>query len=205
MKAGKYNSVTLQKARAKWKHFSLNGIKAYDRWREKAINLSIFFACLPMIKPHQMSGLSRYTLCYVGTRKKHLKPFISLALSAWVIGIKWQWKMGSDSAPSLPCCKFSLQEDLEVERRRAPLPKPPCNSFRVFPIAKEPEAQVQQGDKKSLCAFCGSWQKRLFQPAHPAAPRNLTRWSTSFPWQLRIALSQCHSSSSIPLNSAEKC
>lgn len=96
-KAGKYNSVTLQKARAKWKHFSLHGIKAYDRWREKAINLSIFFACLPMIKPHQMSGLSRYTLCYVGTRKKHLKPFISLALSAWVIGIKWQWKMGSDS------------------------------------------------------------------------------------------------------------
>lgn len=31
--------------------------KAYDRRREKVINLSIFFACLSTIKPHQMSGL----------------------------------------------------------------------------------------------------------------------------------------------------
>lgn len=80
--AGKDNSVTLQKARAKWKHFSLHGIKAYDRWRKKVINLSTFFACLPMIKLHQMSGLSRYTLCYIGTCKKLLKPLSSLALPA---------------------------------------------------------------------------------------------------------------------------
>lgn len=135
---------------------------------------------------------------------------ISNLSALWLYQHDWKASNDNEWWGVIPCSippmlKFCLQEDLELDRWRAPLSKPPCISFWLFPIPKELESQVQQRDKKSLCAFCGSWQKCLFQPAHPAVPRNLTRWSTSFPWQLRIALSQCHSGSSIPLNSAEKC
>lgn len=105
------------------------------------------------------------------------------------------------SAPSLPCWKFSLQGDLEVERWGLLSPNAVAALPEYFQYLRNQGSQVQQKGKKSLCVYCRSWQKCLFQPSSSAAPRKLRRWSTCcFPGGRALL----YLISSIPLNSVWK-
>lgn len=85
---------------------------------------------------------------------------ISNLSALWLYQHDWKASNDNEWWGVIPCSippmlKFCLQEDLELDRWRAPLSKPPCISFWLFPIPKELE--VTSPTERQEIIVCFLW------------------------------------------------